>query len=399
MNSIQLLIAVWLTLWLVIIYHHLVYPKLLSRLASNKRQADKPQQQPSDQAVKVLHSYYYPQITMVIPAYNEAAYIGDKIRNIASLDYPEDKLSVLIICDGCSDNTAQLARQTLAEAASGKLNAKVIEQRENIGKVAIINSAVAGLDSEIVALSDASALISMDALKLAAEAFHNSQTGFVAARYQLLTPGSKGEQSYWNYQSQIKRDEARLGDPIGVHGALYFFRRKLFKPLPADTINDDFILPMKIVASGSHGVYLEDIVSTELETASSSDDQRRRVRIGAGNLQQLVRLSELLNPRYGGTAFTFASGKGLRALMPSLLALQLLLSLLIGPSNPWMAAFAALQLLGISFAALCPRLPKSLVPHPLQSLCYFVNGYRTCLLGTLRYLVGLERGRWRSVNR
>ncbi|MBN3560853.1 glycosyltransferase family 2 protein [Aliamphritea spongicola] len=376
--------------WGLIIYHHLLYPWLLGRLGSRNTRRT---------VTEPATSNWQPTISLVIPAYNEAAVIADKIRNVASLDYPADKLQLIIACDGCSDATADIARRTAREAECRQIHIHIEDFQENRGKVAVLNDIISQLDCDIVALSDASALISIDALLQASQAFQNNQTGFVAATYKLLNPGSQGEADYWQYQTRIKCNEANIGSPVGVHGALYFFRRKLFSPLPADTINDDFILPMQMVMAGYKGVYLLDIVALELEEASLQMDEKRRVRIAAGNLQQLLRLARLTLPRYKGTAFTFTSGKALRALMPAILALQWVLCCLLAAESQLLLALSILQPLGFACAALSKQLPAGMLPGKIETLFYLANGYRASFTGMLRYCIGLERGCWKPVSK
>jgi len=237
----------------------------------------------------------------------------------------------------------------------------------------------------------------MDALLLAASHFCDCRIAVVAASYKLLQPGSDGEDTYWQYQSDIKLGEATLGDPIGVHGALYLFRRPLFKPLLADTINDDFILPMSMVTSGYRAVYEPKMVALELEQASRQMDLQRRVRLGAGNLQQLMRLPKLLAPSLGWTAFNFFSGKAMRAVMPLLIFIQLLLCTLLATYSLIFLTLSSLQLLGFFIAWLSGFLPQKSMHKYANILFYLANGYRCSLLGIVRYMLGLERGHWSSV--
>jgi len=375
--------------WCFIIYHHLVYPLILKHLPKYHPQKTAPRRLSSDA--------YFPSICVLIPAYNEAAVIADKIRNLSCLEYPQDKLRVIIACDGCTDKTAIKARQCALELENSQLKIDIIEFSDNRGKVFVLNQMIAKIEDDLIALSDASALISMDALILAASHFCDCRIAVVAASYKLLQPGSDGEDAYWQYQSNIKLGEATLGDPIGVHGALYLFRRPLFKPLLADTINDDFILPMSIVTSGYRAVYEPKIVALELEQASRQMDLQRRVRLGAGNLQQLLRLPKLLAPSLGWTAFNFFSGKALRAVMPLLILVQLLLSILLANHSQIFIALSSLQLFGFFIAWLSCYLPQNSMHKYANILFYLANGYRCSLVGIVRYMLGLERGHWSSV--
>ncbi len=379
-------------LWGLIIYHHLIYPLMLQKM--HRYQLQKNKHAPKNSSSEAT----LPSICVLIPAYNEAEVIADKISNLACLEYPTDKLKVVIACDGCSDDTADIARRSAVDVENSQLDLTIIELPENRGKVFVLNLMIDALSDDVIALSDASALISIDALSLAAKHFQDSQVAVVGAGYQLLKAGNCGEDAYWQYQRKIKLAEAALGDPIGVHGALYLFRRQLFSPLKADTINDDFILPMSIVSNGYRAVYDSTMIALELEQASRQMDQQRRVRLGAGNLQQLLRLPKLLAPSLGWTAFNFFSGKALRALMPLLILLQLLICLLLNAQSLWLLIFALLQITGFVCAWLSSYLPEHWIHRYLNILFYMANGYRCSLLGTIRYMVGLENGCWKPVS-
>jgi cellulose synthase/poly-beta-1,6-N-acetylglucosamine synthase-like glycosyltransferase len=370
----------------LVAYHHAAYPLLLGRLAA-RRPAPSRGPEPVD----------LPRVTLVMPAYNEAAYIAAKIRNLATLDYPADRLQVIVGCDGCSDATATIARDAAVEPECRHLRVEVVDFAENRGKVAVLNDLVGRADGDIVALSDVSALVSLDALRLAAGWFADPEVGVVCAGYRFLAPGSPGEATYWRYQTAIKQREARLGSTQGAHGALYMFRRPLFRPLPVDTINDDFVLPMTMVGGGCRAVYDPEMVALELERASLDVDRRRRRRIAAGNAQQVVRLAGLLRPSHGWTAFMFASGKVLRVAMPFCLALALAGSLALAPGSAIFAVLAAVQLAAWLAAAVAALLPDDRRPRLLARILYVLGGHVASAHGTLRWLCGLDRGRWRRV--
>ncbi|NRA60331.1 MAG: glycosyltransferase family 2 protein [Psychrobium sp.] len=363
-------------MWLII-YHHVGYPILLKYLTKTKQQ----------QYVAPITNTALVSITIVIPAYNEEKYISDKIRNLAILDYPSNLLTIIIACDGCSDQTADIAKQTCDEENCSALNIKIIEFSENRGKVAIINALLPQLNSEIIAMSDVSALISIDALIMANQAFSDPEVGLVTGHYLLANPGSNGEQAYWQYQSDIKAREAQLSSIIGAHGAFYLIRRSLFLPLDNQTINDDFVIAMAVVEQGFRAIYVPTIHAIELEQSSNHLDLHRRQRIAAGNLQQLIRFKGLLMPRYRGVAFSFASGKALRVFMPFAFIGALVGSLCLSTSHPLFAIAALLQTsLYLSVALFFITKPR----HPnkiWQTIYYLVSGYCANLVGCIRYMV------------
>lgn len=379
----------------LVVYHHLIYPVILRRMATHRPVAEQPfaprryRERKDDRDL--------PTVCVVVPAFDEADTIEAKVRNLAALDYPAPKLEVLIVCDGCTDDTAARARAVLREPECRHLRLRVVEHAENRGKVAVINSAVPACRADIVALSDASALVSLDALIVAARHFSDPAVGVVCGTYRLLAPGSEGEEAYWRYQVAIKRNEASLGAPLGAHGAFYLLRRQLFRRLPPDTINDDFVIPMEIVAAGASAVYEPRIIGLELERATHHLDHRRRRRIAAGNVQQAIRLKRLASPRFRGIAFTFLSGKFLRALMPFVLVVLFAGSVALAAAS-WLFAAATLPQVAVyGLAAFRALRPAWSAPRAIELIHYVVSGHVAGLIGGVRYLLGLDRGPWRRV--
>ncbi len=365
----------------LIIYHHAGYPLLLQFLGKRLRQ---PEQQDYD--FENQESLDLPSITILIPAYNEEQFIAHKIRNLAFLDYPGEKLRIVIADDGSSDRTCETALKVADEPECRHCNIKVLRFEENRGKIALLNSLIKDVNTEILALSDVSALISIDALRLAAKQFRDPEVAVVNGRYRLLNPGSPGEKKYWEFQSRLKADEASLGSVIGSHGAFYLIRTHLYQQLPDDTINDDFIIPMQIVQQGYRSVYNDEIAALELEHAKASQDSQRRYRISAGNLQQTIRLRALLSPRYRGTAFTFASGKALRVLMPYLMIFALVGSLYLAPVHPVFLLAGIVQVAAYGLYLLLEILKIGDSNKLLHTLKYLLRGHLNNLKGSAGYI-------------
>jgi len=396
MSNMLMILFTLLSLFLVV-YHHVGYPIIL-KLLTKKSKQKKSEQIISRGYTVSAADQQLAKIAIIIPAYNEVQWIAEKIRNLAALDYPSDRLQVIIGCDGCSDETYALAVAAAKEPECTHLDINIIEFTENRGKVALLNELLSNLDCELVALTDTSALISIDSLLIAARRFDDPNIGVLNGHYRLVTPGSEGEQAYWNYQSQIKLSEAALGSTLGAHGAFYLFRYVLFEPLAADTINDDFILPMRIVEAGYRAEYEDNINALELESAASDQDHQRRRRIAAGNTQQLLRLKKLLLPRYKGIAFSFISGKALRVLMPFVMLISLLGSLLLASQYTIFMLLTVIQLLAYSIAVLQIYFNPQPSNKVFKLLGYFVSGHVAGLIGTIRYLLRLDKGHWTKIN-
>ena len=390
----SLLITTTLICIVLIIYHHLGYPVLLWGISKWLSIKESKKSKKTKSPFLLKNKASYPSVAVVIPAYNEAHYIAEKIRNLAMLDYPKDRLRVILGCDGCTDKTALIARKTIAEWGCSHLNIEIKEFHHNRGKVAVLNDIMANVDEDLVALSDVSALISIDALQVAKIHFNDPTIGLVTGHYQLFNPGSNGEEAYWEYQCSVKEQEAQLGSVIGAHGAFYMIRRNLYIPLPDNSINDDFIIAMSIVRQGYHAIYSSSINAIELEQASGEVDYHRRSRIAAGNLQQLIWFKELMSPRYRGVAFTFASGKGLRVLMPFLLIGAWIGSILLVETG----LFFLLAAVGQSLAYIAALLFQLIHPRKTyrvwQTIHYLVSGYVANLIGCVNYIFRRDSDHW-----
>ena len=371
----------------LIVYHHLGYPFAIRICLALWP--------PRHQKTNAMHAQIadLPSIAIIVPAHNEAAVIEAKIRNLAALDYPADRLKCVVALDGCTDATRALAEAAVETVRPGLIT--LVEYQPNIGKVAVLNDQIARTGSEIVALTDASALVGSDALIRAAEHFRDPIVGVVTGTYSMVLSGNEGETTYWRYQSEVRASESALAGPMGAHGAFYLFRRAAWTPLPQDTINDDFVLPMTIVLHGYRAVQDPAITASELERTKSGQDFWRRVRIGAGNLQQVIRLARLGDPRRGWVSFAFLSGKGLRGILPFLLIGLVLTSLWGGLQGHRVFGFLfAFEVLIAGWALLGFAVPMR-NNRLFSASQYVLDGYLAITLGALLLLLRQDRKVWR----
>ena len=322
-----------------------------------------------------------PRVSLVIPAYNEEVHIEEKLKNSLGLDYPKDHLEIVVASDGSTDRTNAIARQFRTDGV------KLCALRDHLGKSAMLNRIVPILKGQIVIFSDVSAHLEPDALRKMIRHFADRKVGCVCGLYRLI--GSRdlrgeGEGLYWRYETFIKRQESRLHSILGAHGALYAIRKELFQQLKDTAINDDYLIPMRIVASGYRAVYEPHALVWERELASVEGEFARRRRIAVGNCQQIAQLLPMLNPLKGWVAFSFFSHKVLRTLAP-LFMLALLASSLWLPF-PWMAVMGLLQALFYASALagyVCQR--RGWVVRFLSPPLYFCLGNLAMLAGLIRY--------------
>lgn len=177
----------------LIIYHHVGYPLLLKWLPLKPKSNDEGEHFAERHYKASARDNKLPSVTIIIPAYNEEQWIAEKIRNLASLDYPRDKLKVVIACDGCSDKTAEIAQDTIQEAICSDTLFIVNDHSINRGKVALINEEMKHVTSDITALSDTSALVSCDSLLLASQHYQNEKVGVVNATYQIMRTSNQAK--------------------------------------------------------------------------------------------------------------------------------------------------------------------------------------------------------------
>nr|WP_086940419.1 sugar transferase [Thaumasiovibrio occultus] len=374
---------VYILLGVLILYHHLIYLPLILRLGKEEKDPVSP-----------LTPTEKPTLGITMCAYNEAHYIEDKMANLLMLDYPADKLKIFVLCDGCTDDTAKRIQRWQPKFAAAGIELTLIEQTTNRGKLESINHIVplACKECDLVALTDVSALISVDALQQAVLNFQDNRVGAVTSQY-LLADGLEGEQQYWRWQNKIRNAESNLGSVIGGNGAFYVLRSSLFQPLPLDTINDDFMLPMQVIQQGYQVILNQNINSVELEPTSLKQDEQRRKRIGAGNLQQLIRCRFLLHPSYLNKAWLFFSGKGLRTVMPLLLFVFAALSIVLALQGSSIALVMIIaQTVGYGLALL-PEF--GIRQRILTKLNYILRSYVASLSGMMAYVKGEFSQGWR----
>jgi glycosyltransferase involved in cell wall biosynthesis len=254
-----------------------------------------------------------PTVSVVIAAHEEEAVIGDKVENLLGLDYPAEKLQLLIASDGSTDGTVAAAR------ARGDERVEVLDLPRT-GKAGALNSAVERATGEILVFSDANSMFAPDALRRLVAPFADPSVGGVAGDQRYLPEGddagvAKGERGYWDFDRAIKQAESAAGNVISATGAIYAVRRSLFGPVP-DGVTDDFATSTAVIAQGRRLVFAPDAVAFEAVGASAEIEYGRKVRVMTRGLNGVVLRRRLLDPRrHGFYAVQLLSHKVLRRLM------------------------------------------------------------------------------------
>ncbi len=337
----------------------------------------------------------WPSVTIVISAFDEEGCIRQKIENCLALDYPEDRLDVVVGCDGCTDRTAQVAREVRDPRVS------IAELSPRSGKPSVLSRLVPTARGDVVLLTDANVLLDRGALKALARHFHDPGVGAVVGRLRLYNRARRDyeESLYWKYETILKYEEGKHGCVVGANGGIYAIRRLLFAALPAGTIVDDFVVPVRIAARGWKVPFEPEAQAYEETTEDYGREFGRRARIGAGNWQALALVPDVLDPRTGFLFFGFVAHKLVRWTTPLWMGLALLSNAALASRGPgWVLlllgqlAFYALALAGRARA-------RGPARRLASAAWYFVAMNAALAVGFWRFVRGTQRAAWERTER
>jgi len=334
-----------------------------------------------------------PRVSVIIAAYNEERDVARKIENTLALDYPRDKLEIVVASDCSTDHTDEIV--------TGYSECGVLLHRlpERLGKSVAQNHAAKVSVGDVLVFSDATTMYEPAALRKIVRSFADPQVGCVAGDLVYIDPGAtavgRGCRSYWSYEKLLKRSESRLGSLIGVSGCLYAVRRSSFSPIQLD-MSSDFVIASEIHQQGLRTVYDQDAVSFEETNGRGRDEFQMRVRVIEQTMSALHRYSELLDPRrHGLFAFQMISHKVLRYSLPLFLIAAFISSmLLMEASNLYRLVFFVQALFYATALAgwRCERMGLRL--GPLSLPYYFALANAASLAGFLKFVRGEAHLTW-----
>lgn len=251
-----------------------------------------------------------PPLTLFITAYNESEIIPEKMLNCLELDYPKDKLNILWVIDGSTDDSCELLTKYSM--------VKIVSSAHRKGKTAAVNHGMEYVKTPIVVFSDANCLLNAGALKIIARQFEDPTIGCVSGEKRVAfddgdTVSSKGEGAYWKYESLLKKLDYEFYSAVGAAGELFALRTELFAPMEEDTLLDDFMLSMRIAQKGYRIAYTPNAYAVEYGSLNMEEEGKRKRRIAAGGWQSIGRLLPLLNGfKFGKLSFQYISHRVLR---------------------------------------------------------------------------------------
>jgi cellulose synthase/poly-beta-1,6-N-acetylglucosamine synthase-like glycosyltransferase len=337
-----------------------------------------------------------PRVTILITAFNEDRAIREKLENTLRIDYPADKLEILVASDGSTDRTDEIVGEFADRGV------KLFRQEGRVGKTATQNNAVEHATGEIILFSDATTTYLADVFQNILPNFADDSVGCVAGRLVYTdaegTGVGKGARGYWNYETFLKSAESRACSLIGASGCLYAVRKAAYEPMYPEACSD-FLICTSIYRKGLRSVFEPDAVCFEQTNRRAFDEWRMRVRVISQTFTDLWRNRDMLDPwRSGFFAVELVSHKVLRYAVPVILAFMLMASVLLAVTHPFYTLAAVLQLIFYSLALAGWLIERSgrrltLLAMPL----YFVLANLAAVVAFYKFLRGETYARWEPI--
>lgn len=337
-----------------------------------------------------------PNVTVLITAFNEEAAIREKIENTLAIDYPSEKLEILVASDGSTDATDEIVREF------DDRGVKLFRQEGRIGKTATQNNAVENAAGDIILFSDATTFYSPDVFRHILPPFADGTVGCVAGRLVYVDDDSttvgKGAKSYWSYETRLKSAESLACSLIGASGCLYAVRKKAYEPMYPEACSD-FLICTNLYRQGYRSVFAPEAVCYEHTNRRANDELRMRVRVISQTFTDLWRNRDMMNPfRSGFFAIQLISHKVLRYAVPLLLLGILVSSLMLASGSVVFTAIAAAQVLFYVLALAGFILERAdLRPSLLAMPLYFVLANLASVVAFYKFLRGERYARWEPI--
>jgi len=382
-NALQLagLTFVWCSL-AVLFYVYLGYPALLGLVGLMIRRP---------RAVVG----YTPKISVLIAAYNEEANIQRKVEQTLALEYPPDRVEILVLSDGSSDRTDEIVK------AISDPRVRLLRAPQRKGKTNVQNLGAETCQGEVLIFSDATTVYHPLALRYLACNYADPKVGAVSGRYEYFDPQGKsptgtGMIAFWNYENLIKMMQSRIYTITGCCGCIYSVRRRAYTALHPDVISD-LVQPLCAIQQGYRVVFEDRALAYEETTQSSKEEFSMRVRVVTRGIHGILSVRDLLNPlKHGWVSFQLLSHKVLRWIIPFFLLLLFIGNAILW-NHPWYGLLFAIQFTFYAFALLTLLVPLHRIWRPLGIPLYFCTLNAAALRSVLEAVRGRKYAIWETV--
>ena len=376
----------WLMVGLIV-YGYIGYPLVLSLLAKRFPQG-------------VAQKEITPRVALLICAFNEEAVIEEKILNSLGIDYPRDRLTIIIASDGSTDKTNEIVEKYAAHEP----RLLFYPYPERRGKIGTINRTVPKIEDEIIVFSDANTMMMEGAMKKLVRKFYDPSVGGVSADVILVnneTHFGEGESTYYQYERWIQKNESLTGSIVGADGGMYAIRRELFGAPSSNVILDDLVISMNVVRKGYRLVYEAAALAYEVNVNSSQSEFLRRSRVVAGGVQVLKQREGVPGKGQKTMLFKYLSHKVLRWILPVCLVTIFLLNsrIVAMVDTPIYDLSLALQVLFYLLALMGPLLAGTMKSKIFEIPYYFCLSNSAALYGLYKGLFDKQSVKWRKLSR
>ncbi len=353
-----------------------------------------------------LDIIYEPEVTLFVAAFNEKDYADAKVQNGFEIDYPKHKIRQVWVTDGSDDGTPEVLQKYKDQGV------EVYHENKRGGKIGAMNRGMQFVKTPIVVFSDGNTVLGKESVQRIVNLFKDPKVGCVSGEKRIYNKekdnaaGTEG--IYWKYESTLKKWDAELYSVVGAAGELFAVRTELFQEVEKDTLLDDFIISLRIAMQGFTIQYDPEAYAIETSSANVKEELKRKVRIAAGGIQSIIRLSPLLNVfKHGMLSFQYISHRVLRwTLAPFSLPLILLLNLWIAVNygitnfnNLYVLLFFA-QIIFYTMALLGWYLENKAIKIKLLFIpYYFFIMNLAVFLGIKRYFKGSQTVNWERAKR
>lgn len=344
----------------------------------------------------VERDLFEPFVTILITAYNEEKDIRAKLENTLKIDYPREKLEILVASDGSTDKTDEIVKEYAAQ------DVRLFRQEGRKGKTYTQNKAVEQTNGEIILFSDATTAYQPNVLREITPNFADKTVGCVAGKLVYVDDSEsnvgKGAQGYWNYETFLKTNESRACSLIGASGCLYAVRKSAYQPMYPEACSD-FLICTVVYRQGLRSIYEPNAVCMEETNRRSDKELMMRVRVISQTFTDLWRNRDMLNPfRAGFYAVELVSHKLLRYMIPLFLALILVSSAGLAAHSLFFAALLFLQVIFYLTAFFGWMLEKNNVKIGILAMpLYFVLANTASAIAFYKFLSGETYTRWEPI--
>ncbi len=373
----------------VLIFHsYLFYPAILALLARNKKL--------NTQAAVTDK----PFVSIIMSAYNEEKVIEQKIASVFRTNYPADKLEMIIGSDGSTDRTDAIIQQFIEQG----YRIQFTRFGGRNGKSNILNQITPHAAGDIFIFTDANIFFEEQTIPNLVRHFANEKIGLAGANIINSGMNDEGisfqEEAYIKRENLIKYREGLIwGTMMGAFGACYAVRKELFQPIPPNFLMEDFFITLGVIKTGKHSISDPEAKAHEDVSNLVREEFKRKVRISAGNFQNLFYYRSLLLNPFSGKGFSFWSHKVLRWISPFLIIASLI-ALLFLQQNLFYNILLILQIL-LMLSPLADWLLRRLNMHnfAVRLAAYFYIMNLALLAGFIKYMMGIKTNAWSPTQR